>query len=91
MLNCNSYMGNKNNKKLGLKESISLVVGNMIGAGISALVDTLYSPLVILFAFLLLGETLNFYQILVARSKYGYKKIYTYKTGYIFPAIFAPI
>ena len=34
MLNCNSYMGDKNNKKLGLKESISLVVGNMIGAGI---------------------------------------------------------
>ena len=27
-------MGDKNNKKLGLKESISLVVGNMIGAGI---------------------------------------------------------
>mgnify|MGYP001193491600 FL=1 len=34
MLNCNSYMGDKNNKKLDLKESISLVVGNMIGAGI---------------------------------------------------------
>ena len=34
MLNCNSYMGDKNNNKLGLKESISLVVGNMIGAGI---------------------------------------------------------
>ena len=41
MLNCNSYMGNKNNKKLGLKESISLVVGNMIGAGIFMLPSSL--------------------------------------------------
>ena len=34
MLNCNSYMGDKNNKKFDLIESLSLVVGYMIGAGI---------------------------------------------------------
>ena len=49
---------------LGIADVIFLHSLNMIGAGISALVDTLYSPFVILFAFLLLGETLNFYQII---------------------------
>jgi drug/metabolite transporter (DMT)-like permease len=37
---------------------------NILGAGISAIVDTVYSPFVILFAFILLGESLSTIQLL---------------------------
>ena len=40
---------------MGLADIIFLHSLNIIGAGISALVDTVYSPFVILFAYLLLG------------------------------------
>jgi len=36
---------------------------NLVGAGITAIVDCLYSPLVVLFAFLLIGEHLNAWQL----------------------------
>lgn len=36
---------------------------NIVGAGITAIVDCLYSPLVVLFAFLLIGEHLNAWQL----------------------------
>lgn len=49
---------------LGIADVLFLRSLNIIGAGISALVDTLYSPLVILFAFLLIGETLNASQVI---------------------------
>lgn len=51
---------------LGIADVIFLYSLNIIGAGISALVDTLYSPLVICFAFFLIGEMLNLYQIIGA-------------------------
>jgi drug/metabolite transporter (DMT)-like permease len=37
---------------------------NIVGAGVTAIVDCLYSPLVVLFAFLLIGEHLNAWQLL---------------------------
>lgn len=37
---------------------------NLVGAGITAIIDCLYSPLVIFFAFLLIGERLNGWQLL---------------------------
>lgn len=36
---------------------------NLVGAGVTAIVDCLYSPLVVLFAFLLIGEHLNAWQL----------------------------
>lgn len=36
---------------------------NIVGAGVTAIVDCLYSPLVVLFAFLLIGERLNAWQL----------------------------
>ena len=36
---------------------------NTVGAGITAIVDCLYSPFVVLFAFVLLGERLNPWQL----------------------------
>ncbi|MBK9304417.1 MAG: DMT family transporter [bacterium] len=36
---------------------------NIVGAGVTAIVDCLYSPLVVLFAFLLIGEHLNAWQL----------------------------
>ena len=44
---------------MGLADIIFLHSLNIIGAGISALVGTVYSPFVILFAYLLLGEQLS--------------------------------
>ena len=44
---------------MGLADIIFLHSLNIIGAGISALVDTVYSPFVILFAYLLLGGQLS--------------------------------
>ena len=49
---------------IGLADIIFLHSLNIIGAGISALVDTVYSPFVILFAYLLLGEQLSAIQFL---------------------------
>ena len=43
---------------IGLADILFLHSLNIIGAGISALVDMVYSPFVILFAYLLLGEQL---------------------------------
>ncbi len=51
---------------IGLGDIIFLYSLNIIGAGISAIVDTVYSPLVILFAYFLLGETLSSTQLLGA-------------------------
>ena len=34
---------------------------NMVGAGINAIVDTLYSPFIVFFAFVLLGERFTFW------------------------------
>ena len=47
---------------IGLADILFLHSLNIIGAGISALVDTVYSPFVILFAYLLLGEQLSVIQ-----------------------------
>ena len=49
---------------MGIADIIFLHSLNIIGAGISALVDTVYSPFVILFAFLILGEQLSPLQFL---------------------------
>ena len=49
---------------LGFADIIFLHSLNIIGAGISALVDTVYSPFVILFAYFLLGEQLSAIQYL---------------------------
>ena len=49
---------------IGLGDILFLYSLNIIGAGIAALVDTVYSPFVILFAFLLLGEQLSAIQFL---------------------------
>ena len=49
---------------MGLADIIFLHSLNIIGAGISALVGTVYSPFVILFAYLLLGEQLSAIQFL---------------------------
>ena len=51
---------------MGLADIIFLHSLNIIGAGISALVDTVYSPFVILFAYILLGEQLSAIQFLGA-------------------------
>jgi len=49
---------------IGLADIIFLYSLNIIGAGISALVDTVYSPFVIIFAYFLLGEHLSAIQLL---------------------------
>jgi drug/metabolite transporter (DMT)-like permease len=49
---------------IGLADIIFLHSLNIIGAGISALVDTVYSPFVIIFAYLMLGEQLTPLQFL---------------------------
>ena len=49
---------------IGLADILFLHSLNIIGAGISALVGTVYSPFVILFAYLLLGEQLSAIQFL---------------------------
>jgi drug/metabolite transporter (DMT)-like permease len=49
---------------IALSDTLFHICLNMVGAGITAIVDCLYSPLVILFAFLLLDEHLNPWQLL---------------------------
>ena len=49
---------------IGIADIIFLHSLNILGAGISAIVDTVYSPFVILFAFILLGESLSTIQLL---------------------------
>jgi len=49
---------------IGIADIIFLHSLNILGAGISAIVDTVYSPFVILFAFILLGESLSPIQLL---------------------------
>ena len=49
---------------IGIADIIFLHSLNILGAGISAIVDTVYSPFVILFAFILLGESLTFTQLI---------------------------
>ena len=49
---------------IGLADIIFLYSLNIIGAGITALVDTVYSPFVILFAYFLLGEQLSVIQFI---------------------------
>lgn len=49
---------------IGIADIIFLHSLNILGAGISAIVDTVYSPFVILFAFLFLGESLSIIQLL---------------------------
>ena len=49
---------------IGIADIIFLHSLNILGAGISAIVDTVYSPFVILFAFILLGESLTAIQLL---------------------------
>jgi drug/metabolite transporter (DMT)-like permease len=49
---------------IGIADIIFLHSLNILGAGISAIVDTVYSPFVILFAFILLGESLTFTQLM---------------------------
>ena len=49
---------------IGIADIIFLHSLNILGAGISAIVDTVYSPFVILFAFIILGEHLSSTQFL---------------------------
>ena len=49
---------------IGIADIIFLHSLNILGAGISAIVDTVYSPFVILFAFILLEESLTAIQLL---------------------------
>lgn len=49
---------------IGIADIIFLHSLNILGAGISAIVDTVYSPFVILFAFIFLGESLSTIQLL---------------------------
>ena len=49
---------------IGIADIIFLHSLNILGAGISAIIDTVYSPFVILFAFILLGESLSTIQLL---------------------------
>ena len=51
---------------IGIADIIFLHSLNILGAGISAIVDTVYSPFVILFAYILLGEHLSPLQFLGA-------------------------
>ncbi|MAJ44031.1 MAG: hypothetical protein CMF96_04685 [Candidatus Marinimicrobia bacterium] len=48
---------------LGIADILFLKSLNIVGAGISALVDIMYSPFVVLFAFILLGEKLLIIQL----------------------------
>lgn len=49
---------------IGIADIIFLHSLNILGAGISAIVDTVYSPFIILFAFIILGESLTAIQLL---------------------------
>ncbi|MBC8311550.1 MAG: DMT family transporter [Candidatus Marinimicrobia bacterium] len=49
---------------IGIADIIFLHSLNILGAGISAIVDTVYSPFVIFFAFIILGESLTPLQLL---------------------------
>ncbi|MBT3250681.1 MAG: DMT family transporter [Candidatus Marinimicrobia bacterium] len=51
---------------IGIADLIFFKSLNILGAGFSAIIDTLYSPSVIFFAFIMLGERLNFIQLLGA-------------------------
>ena len=48
---------------IGIADIIFLHSLNILGAGISAIVDTVYSPFVIFFAFIILGESLTAIQL----------------------------
>ena len=48
---------------IGIADIIFLHSLNILGAGISAIVDTVYSPFVIFFAFIILGESLTVIQL----------------------------
>ena len=48
---------------IGIADIIFLHSLNILGAGISAIVDTVYSPFVIFFAYIILGESLTTIQI----------------------------
>ena len=49
---------------IGIADIIFLHSLNILGASISAIVDTVYSPFIILFAFIILGESLTTKQLL---------------------------
>lgn len=49
---------------IGIADIIFLHSLNILGAGISAIVDTAYSPFVIFFAFIILGESLTSIQLM---------------------------
>ncbi|MED5475047.1 MAG: DMT family transporter [Candidatus Neomarinimicrobiota bacterium] len=48
---------------LGVADILFLKSLNIVGAGVSALVDIMYSPFVLIFAYLILNERLHFIQI----------------------------
>ncbi len=47
---------------IAISDTLFLMALNRVGAGIMAIIDCLYAPLVVLFAFMLLGEQLGFWQ-----------------------------
>ncbi|OQX84382.1 MAG: hypothetical protein B6D63_04780 [Candidatus Latescibacteria bacterium 4484_7] len=49
---------------IAISDTLFLMSLNIVGAGILAIVDTLYSPLVVLLAYLFIGERFGFWQIL---------------------------
>jgi drug/metabolite transporter (DMT)-like permease len=49
---------------IALSDTLFHMCLNRVGAGISAIVDTFYSPFILLFAFFMLGERLSLQQIL---------------------------
>ncbi|NQU68563.1 MAG: DMT family transporter [Candidatus Marinimicrobia bacterium] len=51
---------------IGIADLLFFKSLNILGAGFSAIVDTMYSPSVIFFAFLMLGERLTFIQVVGA-------------------------
>ncbi len=51
---------------IGIGDTLLFACLNLIGAGLTAIVDCLYSPFIIVLAVLLLGESLTFLQILGA-------------------------
>ncbi|NOZ09187.1 MAG: DMT family transporter [FCB group bacterium] len=64
---------------IGIADTIFFMSLNTLGAGISAIVDSAYSPMVILFAYVLVGERLGLLQFLGAGLIIAAILITTYK------------
>ena len=66
---------------IGVADTLLFICLNRIGAGLTAIVDCLYSPFVIVLSCFFLGETLTFYQMIGAGMILSAVFVATYQRG----------